>query len=62
MSEGEYRCFVGGLSWSTTDRDLKEAFQKFGGLLEASVKISSTSFDYWLTYKFNRIFPSLSGL
>ena len=33
----DYRCFVGGLSWSTTDRDLKDAFQKFGHIIEARV-------------------------
>lgn len=40
MSEvEEYRCFVGSLSWSTTDGSLKEAFQKFGHLTEAKVGI-----------------------
>jgi len=37
MSESEYRCFVGGLAWSTTDRGLKDAFSKFGRLTEAKV-------------------------
>lgn len=38
MSEEiEYRCFIGGLSWSTSDRGLKDAFDKFGKLLEAKV-------------------------
>jgi heterogeneous nuclear ribonucleoprotein G len=38
MSEElEYRCFIGGLSWSTSDRGLKETFEKFGHLLEAKV-------------------------
>ncbi|KAI9126446.1 hypothetical protein K1719_002867 [Acacia pycnantha] len=31
----EFRCFVGGLSWSTSDRKLKDSFEKFGKLLEA---------------------------
>ena len=40
MSEHEeYRCFIGGLSWSTSDRSLKEAFEKFGHLVEAKVII-----------------------
>lgn len=40
MSEHEeYRCFIGGLSWSTSDRSLKEAFEKFGRLVEAKVII-----------------------
>ncbi|MQM05673.1 hypothetical protein Taro_038489 [Colocasia esculenta] len=33
----DYRCFIGGLSWSTTDRDLRDAFEKFGNLTEAKV-------------------------
>lgn len=33
----EYRCFIGGLSWSTSDRGLKDAFEKFGKLVEAKV-------------------------
>lgn len=33
----EFRCFVGSLSWSTTDRGLKDAFEKYGRLLEAKV-------------------------
>ncbi|GAB2270567.1 Glycine-rich RNA-binding protein rz1a [Dionaea muscipula] len=39
----EYRCFVGSLSWSTTDRDLKEAFEKFGHLVEAKVVLDKFS-------------------
>ncbi|CAI0375672.1 unnamed protein product [Linum tenue] len=34
----EYRCFVGGLAWSTSDRGLKEAFDKYGNLLEAKLR------------------------
>lgn len=42
MSEvDEYRCFIGGLSWSTSDRKLKDTFEKFGKLIEAKVKILS---------------------
>jgi heterogeneous nuclear ribonucleoprotein G len=33
----EYRCFIGNLSWSTTDESLKDAFSKFGNLTEAKV-------------------------
>ncbi|KZV38036.1 glycine-rich RNA-binding protein 10 [Dorcoceras hygrometricum] len=39
----EYRCFIGGLSWSTSDRVLKEAFEKFGHLREAKVVIDRVS-------------------
>ncbi|KAL8141342.1 hypothetical protein V2J09_007363 [Rumex salicifolius] len=39
----EYRCFVGSLSWSTTDRGLKDAFEKFGHLVEAKVVIDKFS-------------------
>lgn len=38
MSDGdEFRCFIGGLAWSTSDRKLKDAFEKYGKLLEAKV-------------------------
>uniref|UniRef100_A0A1D1YAS0 Glycine-rich RNA-binding protein n=1 Tax=Anthurium amnicola TaxID=1678845 RepID=A0A1D1YAS0_9ARAE len=37
MAEVEYCCFIGGLSWSTTERDLREVFEKFGNLTEAKV-------------------------
>lgn len=35
--ELEYRCFIGGLSWTTSDKGLKDAFEKFGKLVEAKV-------------------------
>ncbi|XP_050234161.1 glycine-rich RNA-binding protein RZ1A [Mercurialis annua] len=41
--EVEYRCFIGGLSWSTSDRGLKDAFEKFGHLLEAKVVVDKFS-------------------
>ncbi|CAA2980979.1 glycine-rich RNA-binding RZ1A [Olea europaea subsp. europaea] len=41
--EVEYRCFIGGLSWSTSDRDLKKAFEKFGHLLDAKVAVDKFS-------------------
>ncbi|CAL9096102.1 unnamed protein product [Musa textilis] len=44
MSEmEEYRCFIGSLSWSTTDGDLKEAFQKFGQVTEAKIVVDKFS-------------------
>ncbi|PON56557.1 Splicing factor-like protein [Trema orientale] len=44
MSEElEYRCFIGGLSWSTSDRGLKDAFEKFGKLVEAKVVVDKFS-------------------
>ncbi|PKA59777.1 Glycine-rich RNA-binding protein [Apostasia shenzhenica] len=39
----EYRCFIGGLSWSTTDNGLKDAFEKFGRLTEAKVVVDRFS-------------------
>ncbi|KAF6154892.1 hypothetical protein GIB67_018329 [Kingdonia uniflora] len=39
----EYRCFVGGLAWSTSDGSLKRAFEKFGRLVEAKVVIDRFS-------------------
>ncbi|KAJ6796569.1 glycine-rich RNA-binding protein RZ1A [Iris pallida] len=44
MSDGEeYRCFIGGLSWSTKDDDLRDAFEKFGRLSEAKVVVDRFS-------------------
>ena len=31
------KLFVGGLSWNTTDEGLREAFEKFGSVVEAKV-------------------------
>ncbi|KAK9287554.1 hypothetical protein L1049_015975 [Liquidambar formosana] len=41
--EVEYRCFIGGLSWSMSDRGLKDAFEKFGHLIEAKVVVDKFS-------------------
>ncbi|XP_068659738.1 glycine-rich RNA-binding protein RZ1A-like [Aristolochia californica] len=44
MSEPvEYRCFIGGLAWSTSDKGLKGAFEKFGHLVEAKVVVDKFS-------------------
>lgn len=41
MSDADdYRCFVGSLSWNTTDVDLKDAFGKFGRVTETKVIFS----------------------
>ncbi|KAJ0976623.1 hypothetical protein J5N97_012097 [Dioscorea zingiberensis] len=39
----EFRCFIGGLSWSTSDKGLREAFEKFGRLTEAKVVVDKFS-------------------
>ncbi|GAU50673.1 hypothetical protein TSUD_389820, partial [Trifolium subterraneum] len=39
----EFRCFIGGLAWSTSDRKLKDAFEKYGKLLEAKVVVDKFS-------------------
>ncbi|MCE5167181.1 hypothetical protein HAX54_041454 [Datura stramonium] len=33
----EYRCFIGGLAWATTDQTLGEAFSQFGDATESKV-------------------------
>ncbi|XP_019166304.1 PREDICTED: glycine-rich RNA-binding protein-like [Ipomoea nil] len=33
----EFRCFVGGLAWATTERTLDEAFGQFGEVLESKI-------------------------
>jgi len=37
MGESEYRCFVGGLAWATTDNSLEEAFRPFGEVTQCKV-------------------------
>ncbi|KDP46256.1 hypothetical protein JCGZ_10096 [Jatropha curcas] len=36
-AEIEYRCFVGGLAWATTDQALHEAFSAYGDILESKI-------------------------
>lgn len=33
----EHKIFVGGLAWATSDAGLREAFDEFGGVVEAKV-------------------------
>ncbi|XP_065856468.1 glycine-rich RNA-binding protein GRP1A-like [Euphorbia lathyris] len=33
----EYRCFVGGLAWATTDQSLQEAFSAYGEILDSKI-------------------------
>ncbi|CAK9134727.1 unnamed protein product [Ilex paraguariensis] len=50
MEEEEYRCFVANLSWSTSARGLKEAFGKFGHLLDAKVFCDSRCFCFFFSF------------
>ncbi|KAK4339987.1 hypothetical protein RND71_041449 [Anisodus tanguticus] len=44
MSEDdEYRCFIGNLSWSTSDRGLKDTFEKFGNIVDAKIVLDKFS-------------------
>lgn len=36
----EFRCFVGGLAWATTDSSLHEAFGAYGDILESKVRLN----------------------
>lgn len=40
-SDVEYRCFVGGLAWSTDDVSLERAFSAYGEIVDSKVQISS---------------------
>ncbi|KAL8556061.1 hypothetical protein ACS0TY_003751 [Phlomoides rotata] len=33
----EYRCFVGGLAWATTDQSLEQAFSQYGEVIESKI-------------------------
>ncbi|KAL8488512.1 hypothetical protein ACS0TY_024245 [Phlomoides rotata] len=35
--QDEFRYFIGNLSWSTSERGLNQAFEKFGHLVDAKI-------------------------
>ncbi|CAL5329077.1 hypothetical protein CsSME_00009383 [Camellia sinensis var. sinensis] len=37
MADVEYRCFVGGLAWTTDDQSLERAFSQFGEVIESKI-------------------------
>ncbi|XP_049409312.1 glycine-rich RNA-binding protein GRP1A-like isoform X2 [Solanum stenotomum] len=37
MADVEYRCFVGGLAWATTDQTLSDAFSQYGEVVESKI-------------------------
>ncbi|XP_047308870.1 glycine-rich RNA-binding protein GRP1A-like [Impatiens glandulifera] len=36
-SDGEFRCFVGGLAWATDESGLDKAFSQYGEVIEAKI-------------------------
>ncbi|CAH9058479.1 unnamed protein product [Cuscuta europaea] len=38
--ESEYRCFIGNLAWTISDRALKDEFKRFGTVVEAKVVVN----------------------
>ncbi|KAL6517301.1 Cinnamyl-alcohol dehydrogenase Flavonol reductase/cinnamoyl-CoA reductase [Orobanche minor] len=36
-ADAEYRCFVGGLAWETTNETMEKAFQHFGEVVDAKI-------------------------
>ncbi|KAL3515168.1 hypothetical protein ACH5RR_022070 [Cinchona calisaya] len=36
-SDVEFRCFVGGLAWATTDESLGEAFSQYGEVIQSKI-------------------------
>lgn len=49
----DYRIFVGGLSWDITERQLEDAFSRFGKILDCQVSYEFHSFK-----KFASVFNS----
>ncbi|XP_073307435.1 glycine-rich RNA-binding protein 7-like isoform X1 [Primulina huaijiensis] len=37
MADSEFRCFVGGLAWATTDQSLEHAFGQFGDVIDSKI-------------------------
>ncbi|OAE22148.1 hypothetical protein AXG93_1175s1590 [Marchantia polymorpha subsp. ruderalis] len=56
----EYRCFVGGLSWGTTDRALEDAFRPYGTVLEAKHMLTDAACAIASVY--SGCGPALTGL
>ncbi|XP_017229685.1 glycine-rich RNA-binding protein-like isoform X2 [Daucus carota subsp. sativus] len=36
-ADAEYRCFVGGLAWGTTERSLEDAFSQYGDVVDSKI-------------------------
>ncbi|GAT75097.1 RNP-1 like RNA-binding protein, partial [Microbacterium sp. HM58-2] len=37
MADVEYRCFVGGLAWTTDSHTLEQAFSSYGEIIDSKV-------------------------
>ncbi|KAL2537662.1 glycine-rich RNA-binding protein 2-like [Forsythia ovata] len=48
----EFRCFVGGLAWATTDQSLEQAFSQFGEVIESKE---------WLAHYLDHTWPQRSS-
>ncbi|PWA59713.1 hypothetical protein CTI12_AA224980 [Artemisia annua] len=41
----EFRCFVGGLAWATSDRSLEEAFSQYGEIIDSKIIMTRETED-----------------
>lgn len=57
----ENRIFVGGLAWETTEKQLEDAFTRYGKILESLVCLCFSFLSFFFFFKHNYCFSMESG-